>query len=427
MEPKLIITLIVLLLFIVMMLSGKFSFNLVGALCVTILVLTGVLTLAEGFAGLTDKNVLMVCGMLGIASQLGRTSIFDKMKDKMMSSGIAKSGFRLVIIIMAISCIFAQFMTSQSSIIMIMMPFLLAVQNDDVALSRLLLPMTLCMTSWMGRLPLGSTGLTTYMQLNSLIEASGGTQMLDLFSLMKCTLIPGIITIIYCGMFYRLMPVKEVDTSAYAAKAGKAQERLSPRNEKLIYIGFIVSVAGLLLSSKIGESGFIIPLAVDIALIMLKAMDGKEYLQTLVNGPVLMIAFCITIANAVTSSGVGSLIANGILTLLGGDPSPIVVVVLFGFVSLLMTTFLSNTATFMVLVPVAVQVCVAGGWDPRAAVIAVFSASLLSVITPMANTGSAICFSTCHLNISETWKFTIGAAVISLAAIIINSLIVYPM
>ena len=104
MDPtiKMYIILAVLVLFVVMMLSGKFSFPLIGITCVIIMVMTGAITLSEGFAGFADKNVIMLAGMFPIAGQLGRTGMVDKIKTKLLS---AKGGgdLKVVFLLLAIS------------------------------------------------------------------------------------------------------------------------------------------------------------------------------------------------------------------------------------------------------------------------------------------------------------------------------------
>lgn len=425
---KLTVTLIVLLLFIVMMLSGKISFALIGITCVSILILSGALTVSEGFAGFADKNVIMLAGMFGMAGQIGKTSMVDKVKDKLLSGKGGNSDMKLVFSLLIISAILAQFMTSQSSIIMIMMSFLLAVGSEEVTLSRILLPLTFVMTAWMGKLPVGGPGVTTHILLNQFIEAAGGTEFLDVLTLAKCTIIPGLIGIAYCVLTYKMLPKREVDVSAYANNGKNGGPvRLSPRNEKITYVAFILSVVGLLLTSKIGDRAYVFPLVICIVLIYMKVMSGKEFLQSLISGPVIMCATILTVANAVTASGAGALIGQLVIKILGGNPSPVMIVSVFAIVTLVTTSFISNTASFMVLVPIACNVCVAAGVDPRATVVTVFSTSLMSVLTPMASNGAAISYSSCNLNMRETFKWAFPLSVICIVATIINCLIVYPM
>ena len=81
------IVLAVLILFIVLMLSGKFDFAGVGLTCLAILVLTGVASISQALSGFYDKNVVMLVGMFAIAGMLGQTDFVEKIKDVLLSGG----------------------------------------------------------------------------------------------------------------------------------------------------------------------------------------------------------------------------------------------------------------------------------------------------------------------------------------------------
>lgn len=161
------------------MLSGKISFPLIGISGVAILVLSGAVTLQAGFSGFVDKNVIMLAGMFAMAAQFSRTSFIEKLKSKLLSGKASKNDTILMFTLLAFSAILAQFTNSQSSIIMLMMSFLISIGRDsEVTMSRVLLPMVLVMTAWMAKLPVGGGGLTTYLMLNQFIEAAGGVGLL---------------------------------------------------------------------------------------------------------------------------------------------------------------------------------------------------------------------------------------------------------
>ena len=103
--------------------------------------------------------------------------------------------------LLVISAILAQFIPSQTSIIIIMMTFMMSMGNTgEVTMSRMLLPITHVLTTWMGKFPVGAFGVTMYLMLNQFIEASGSDKLLDIFSILKCTFIPAVVSIIYCVM-----------------------------------------------------------------------------------------------------------------------------------------------------------------------------------------------------------------------------------
>lgn len=228
-------------------------------------------------------------------------------------------------------------------------------------------------------------------------------------------------------MTYKWLPKKDVDISAFEVRAKKGSDGKLPKNKQIIvYVGFIVSAVGLFLAPSIGERAYFLPIAVCIVMIVLKVMDRQYFLNSIMKGPVLMCATIMGIANILTDSGAGTVIGEVILDVLGGNPSGMMIIIVFAVVTLISTSFLSNTATFMVYIPIACNVCAAAGIDPRAVVVTIYQCSLLSVITPMANTGSAICFSACNLNIRETIKQTLPGAVLCAALVVINSVLIYP-
>lgn len=420
-------TLFVLVLFVIAMLSGKVPFALVGVTGVLILVLSGVVTPAEGFSGFTDKNVLMLAGMFAMAAQFSRTSFIDKLKDKLLSGKASKNDTMLMFTLLVFAAVLAQFTSSQSSIIMLMMTFLMSAgRNSEVTMSRVLLPLVLIMTAWMSKLPVGGGGLTAHLMLNQFIEAAGGTNMLDLFSMLKCNLIPCILMIIWCCLTYKVLPKKEVDASNYSAGNGNDIPAMSKRDEVITYVGFIVTLISMIFQGQLGDRAYVIPLAVMVVMIYLKACSGKWFLQTLINGPVIMMATIMGIADALTQSGAGNFIGNGILKMLGGTPSGYMICIVIGVVTVIMTSFISNTASFLIMCPIACSVCVAAGIDCRAAVMIAMNCALLSTMTPMASNGALIAYSTCGFSIRDTWKWTVPATFVATASTILMTVLVYP-
>lgn len=418
----------VMILFVIMMLSGKFSLTLTGITCISILVLSGAITFQEAFAGFVDKNVIMLVGMFGLAGLLGRTDLVRGIQKKILSAK-GNSDFKIAFLMFVVTALLAQLVPSQTGIITIMMVFLTAMGTDgEVTVSRMLLPVTFLATLWLNRLPFGS-GLSAHLMWNGLMESVGAPIMLDVLSFPKTTIIPSIIMLFYCLFTYKMMPKKEVDLSAYNNRGPQRGEPqpMSKKDNICTYIGFIVAVLALVFTNQLGDRAYAVPLAVDVVLIFLKVLPGKEMLMTLIHGPALMAGGILVLANAMTSSGAGDLVGNGILTILGGHPHPLTVLVIFGLVGVCLTSFVSNTACMFVLVPVACNVCLAAGYDCRAAVIVIVMSSMMSVMTPMSSGGAALAYSTVGLSVKETWKWAVPAAILGTAAVVINAYLVYPM
>lgn len=204
------------------------------------------------------------------------------------------------------------------------------------------------------------------------------------------------------------------------------QPPLTRREEIITYICFGVILLSMVFQSKLGDRAFVVPLAVIVVMIYLRVCSGKWFLQTLINGPIIMMASVMGIAASLTATGAGDLIGKTILHLLGGNPSGTVICIAIGIASLVVTTFIGMTATFMTMCPIACSVCVAAGIDCRAAVLIAMNVCLVTVFTPMSSNGALIAYSTCGLTLRDTWKWCAPATLVGTAATIAMALLAYP-
>ena len=92
-----------------------------------------------------------------------------------------------------------------------------------------------------------------------------------------------------------------------------------------------------------------------------------------------------------------------------------------------MTTFMSNMVTMMVLSPIAIQVCMACGYDSRAVLLCIHFLVWAAIITPMASPATALAYGTAGLSVRETMKWTVPAVLIATVSVIVCSMIAYPM
>ena len=423
------ITLIILVVFIVAMLSGKFAFGVVSMACAILLALTGVVSPLEAFSSFSNQNILLMGGMFILAYAFGKTSVVDWIQKKLLSKGGGKSNLAIVATILIISVLLAQYIASQVSVMLIMMAFLMSLGNTgSVTTSRMMLPMTFCVTMWLGRLPIGAMGVSGYIMYNGYIEAAGGTDLLNMFSTIKASWLPAGASLIYCIFTYKMLPNKEADLSAFNQRGkGGEKQKLSKRQEIIIYVCFIGAIIAMLCGNWIGQFMYIAPAIAAVVMILLGAISNREALSCLANDALFMAAGIFVLADALTNSGAGNLIGNTVINILGGNPSPLLILTVVAVASAIMTTFTSNTATILVLVPIVCNICVTAGYDPRACILCCMTCSLSSVITPMASNGAAVAYSAANLSIKDTIKWSVPLTVLTVVCAIINAYIAYPM
>ena len=113
-----------------------------------------------------------------------------------------------------------------------------------------------------------------------------------------------------------------------------------------------------------------------------EVISEKEALASIDLKVVLLFGGSLTLAKALDTTGAGELIADKIVGLLGADPNPTILLVIF-IVTCVLTNFMSNTATTALMIPIAVSLTNNLGADPRSVVIATVIAGSCAYATPI--------------------------------------------
>ena len=91
-----------------------------------------------------------------------------------------------------------------------------------------------------------------------------------------------------------------------------------------------------------------------------------------------------TVANGVSNSGLGDTIANAILGVCGNNSSPLLIIAILLLVTAVLTQFLSNNASILIMAPIGIALAENMGIEPYAFVMAAFVVCLSCFCTPMA-------------------------------------------
>jgi len=89
------------------------------------------------------------------------------------------------------------------------------------------------------------------------------------------------------------------------------------------------------------------------------------------------------IGAAIRDSGAGTMIAHGIINLLGDNMTPWLLCAALALIAIILTNFMSSTATAALLIPIAAIVSAELGYDVRSVVIAVAIAANVGYATPI--------------------------------------------
>ena len=143
-----------------------------------------------------------------------------------------------------------------------------------------------------------------------------------------------------------------------------------------IFIMMIISPKGLPL--------YMISSAGVVVLLLTGTITQKQMFNSISWSSVFLIAGMTTVANAVSRSGLGNTIANAILNLCGESKDPLVIIAVLLLVTALLTQFLSNNASILIMAPIGMALAEKLGIQPHAFVMATFVGCLSCFCTPMA-------------------------------------------
>ena len=406
---------------------NKWPFGLTTMICCILLVVTGVYNVGEAFSGFSSQNIILVAPMFAMSAAFSKTSLLTKIQAKMLSMK-GKSGTLMLIAFYAFIAVLAAFLPTTAMMLTCLM-FLTALDDSgDITPTTMTIPALAMLSVWGGKLPFGM-GATAYVTNNAFYEGmvTDQGQLLQFLDFFKVSIIPCLLCTVYCLFGYKLMPKKAAfDASKAQGKKQKEKEQLPQFQENMIYIMFVLVLIALLFGSKLGQLMYIIPAIAIVVLIFAKSMSVKEVVTAMTGDPVFMIAGVLVMADALGDTGAGELIGQFILNILGGNPSGLMVLFVFAIVTTVMTTFMSNSATKNVLLPIAASTCIAAGWDPRGVVLIVAFCSNVAIAFPSGSPACGIAYTTGGYKNVETLRFTLPFIAIAIVSIVLSANFFFP-
>lgn len=389
MNIQLMITIATLIAVVAMFLCGKFNFGFIGVFCATFLCATGVLSFKDAFANFSSTNIIMVAAMFVLAGSLQKTSLVPKVRSWIMGQGKGK-GTSIVFLYLLGALLLTQ-LVSPLGVISMLLPLTAALdEHSPVQPSNLLYPGAVVSHASQAMLPVG-TGLTYFVTANAFLEAGGAAQRLNIYDKSLAIFIPALVAFFYMAFFgWKLFPSNTIDTQKL--KRETKDVAVDPKQEKIIFTVFIITMIAIAFNAYLPFPMHIIPIIADLVLGLTGALTGKEVKQFMNFEAILMLGGLLCLPTAMQQTGAADLVANGIVTVLGGNPSPIMVQIAFVITGAVLTQIMSNSATYNVLIPLAIMTAVARGFDPRGMVLAISCGTTGAMLTPMSSPLHCYCF-----------------------------------
>lgn len=401
----LVITMLILLFAFIALLSGKLSYGVVGATIISLLIITGVLDVSEALAGFSNTNVAIMLCMMVLSGALMKTSLVEHIVGLVRNVGHSEraliAGFGLIAAAMS------QFMNAFVAVACLLPLITGLCQQLNIKRTKVIYPVMVIALTWIFLFPVGM-GASTIAQMNGYLESFGSEYR---FNMMDMTIgrLPGVIlnTLFCIFILPRVCPDKP--SVEFRDDLGRevAKSTLSKPREILCYIIAVVMVVLMILAGAIGIQVYTVAIVGASALTLFGILSEKEAFQSINFGMVFFFAAILPLSTALTKTGASDVIADAIITILGGSTNPWLISTVFVLVCFVATQFLSNTGCVQVFTPLALMVCVQLNMNPVGIMSLVNIGCCASYLTPMANPGIPLTMSAGGYSLKDCIKIGI--------------------
>lgn len=372
------ITLLFLVFAIVMFVWEKIPLGLTAMICAIGLALTGVLDVSDAYAGFVNSNVILCVAMFVVGQALFETGMANKIGG--LVTRFAKTERQLIVAIMVIVGVMSGFL-SNTGTAAVLIPVVIGIAaQSGYSRGKLLMPLVFAAVLGGNLSIIGAPG--NLMGVNALNELGIETGFFEYIGVGLPMLVAGILYFAVIG--YKLLPdgnnLGDVEDDQFAVKDFSNVPKWKQITSLVV---LIVTIIAMIFEEQIGIALQVSASVAALFLILTGVISEKQALRSIDLKTVFLFAGSLALADALESSGAGSIIADTIINLLGSNPSPIFMLLVIFVVTCTLTNFMSNTATTALMVPIAVSLAQGLGADPRAVVVATVIAGSCAYATPI--------------------------------------------
>lgn len=372
------------------------------------------------FLGLADSTVVLFGGMFVVGAAMFYTGLAQKIGGgvvRMFGKGENSLMFGIMIIAALMSAVLSNTGTTACLI-----PVVMGIcANAKISASRELMPLAFAAG-------LGGTitliGTPPNILANVALKAAGMPELQFGFFEYAWIGIPitiaGIVYMMFIGKY--LLPK---DSGTLNLEIDEEILENETSTQKQIICGIIM--VGVIGSMATG----IVPLEIAavvgaVIAVLTGCLTEKQAYNSIDWVTIFLFAGMIPVATAMNTSGAGKLIAEATVKMLGGDPSPyMVTAVLFGL-AVVLTQFMSNTASKALLCPVGIALSTQMGASPKAVLMAILIASSCAFASPVGTPPNTLVLGPGGYKFMDYLKAGTGLVAVCLIVSIIVIPIVWP-
>lgn len=419
-----ILALGILILMIVLIMSDKLPFGAPPLLACLLLVVTGLSTVQEAFAGFVNPSVIMIAGFMVVMAALQKTSLIDKVQSAMISL-VNKGGYKSYALLIVVVMLGASLVGSGATGYYVLILSLVSTipYSKKLPTSKLMMPLGFATNH-----PLIPINVALHFGIMiTVLETAGFTAKVSMAKFSLVNVFMSLAFLAWCLISYRLMPDRPINDTTQETKAVQEAEKMPAWKEYCIVIAFAVSVIGMMLMNKLGNIAFVIPGLAAAFVLFINGLNFKEVRDNMGAPVILMMAGVIGVADALANSGFTAMVGDNVAKVMGNNINPFIIILIFALLTSTAATFTgSNMGSVYIFAPIAIAACLSLGINPTAAAAAVVVSGWNGGYMPIDGM-PAIIFGMGKYKLPEFWVFTVPMYFIRILALCLGAVIIFPM
>ena len=424
MTREMILALGILVFMIVLIMSDKLAFGAPPLLACLLLVVTGLSTVQEAFAGFVNSSVIMVAVFMVVMAGLMKTSLIGRVQSTMISL-VNRGGYKSYVLLLIVVMLGASLTGSGSTGYYVLILSLVSMipYNKKMPTSKLMMPLGFATNHPL--LPFNCAlfyGVTV-----SVLETAGYKETISMpkFAIVNFILAMGFL--VWSLIAYRLLPDHPITEPGEEDKKEEAEAVVLPAwKENLTIALFMLSVAGMMMMNTLGDASYVIPGLAGAILLVINVLDFKEVRDSMGAPVILMMAGVIGVADALANTGFTAMIGDLVADTIGTNFHPFFLVLIFALLTSTCATFTgSNMGSVYIFAPIAIATTISLGLSPVAAATAVVISGWNGGYMPVDGMPAMI-MGMGKYKLPEFWKYSVPMYLIRIVALTIGSVVVFP-
>ena len=343
--------------------------------------ITGVIPIKTVFSGLSNSTVVLFAGMFVISAAMFHTGLAQLIGTRVVRA-VGTGENSLMLGTMVIGAVMSS-VSSNTGTCAALLPVIVGICSAaKIPARRQLMPLAFgC----------GIGGIITLVGTPPNIIASGALQEagfkgFGFFEFAWIGIPLTVACIVYMMLIWkRLLPKGEIvgDIEIDEDAAAEAQAATTDSKKQLL-VGLTLLAVVVVMALDVKALPLQVAAVIGaLFLVVTKCVSEKNAYAGIDWTTIFLFAGMMPIASAMDKSGAGKLIADVVVGVLGGSPSPIMVTAILFILSCGLTQFMSNTASAALLCPIGISIAQSIGAHPQAVLMAIAVAASCAFATPV--------------------------------------------